>query len=439
MSGQATMRLQRELRDCRQSLGNQIFVRWDDRDITRCRALITGPPGTPYAHGFFEFSLKFPPTYPSSPPKVEILTTNGGRTRFNPNLYAQGKVCLSILGTWGGKESEQWSSAHGITSVLISIQSLMSENPYENEPGYGKDEKRPRDESAPELMKAYNLKIAHETIRVSVCGRIEHILGLSKYSILSGATAVSGNSDDGGLAKVFDDQVKRLFLWYVSEYRACVERGRRSVQDGERFRRMPFEMASNIMMGSFAWSNLQTRLNKLSQILLEEPKGWIRESKDWLVRDITSASNLREQYLQVRGGQEGLEGLDVELDEGNPFVWNVTIFGSPMSHYDGGMFKGKMVFHAEFPDILPRFLFYTPIYNPHVTTDGVPYYMVEKEDSVRDHLQALVSLFSSDPMPDPSTHVNKAAAVLYFGNKEERKQYMRNTRRCAARSMEEEY
>ncbi|KAI9227252.1 MAG: ubiquitin-conjugating enzyme/RWD-like protein [Piptocephalis tieghemiana] len=432
MSGQATMRLQRELRDCRQSLGNQIFVRWDDGDITRCRALITGPPGTPYAHGFFEFSLKFPPTYPSSPPKVEILTTNGGRTRFNPNLYAQGKVCLSILGTWGGRESEQWSSAHGITSVLISIQSLMSENPYENEPGYGKDE------TTPELMRAYNLKISHETIRISVCGRIEHILGISKYSILSGMGGALANPGDGGLATVFDDQLKRLFLWYVNEYKACVMRGQKEVGDGESFRKMPFEMPSNIMMGSFNWSNLLERLDRICMMLLEEPEMWVKESADWLSRDITSASNLRDQHLQIKEGHEGLEGLDVELDEGNPYVWNVTIFGSPMSHYDGGMFKGKMTFHKDFPDILPRFIFSTRIYNPHITTDGVPYYVVEREDSVLEHMQALVSLFSSDPSPDPSTHVNKEAANLYFGNKEERKQYMRNARRCAARSMEED-
>ena len=26
----------------------------------------------------------------------------GNAVRFNPNLYAEGKVCLSILGTWPG-------------------------------------------------------------------------------------------------------------------------------------------------------------------------------------------------------------------------------------------------------------------------------------------------------------------------------------------------
>ena len=32
--------------------------------------------------------------------------------------------------------SEEWSTAQGLESILISIQSLMSSNPYENEPGF---------------------------------------------------------------------------------------------------------------------------------------------------------------------------------------------------------------------------------------------------------------------------------------------------------------
>ena len=31
-----------------------------------------------------------------------------GTVRFNPNLYQNGKVCLSLLGTWSGGVDEQW-------------------------------------------------------------------------------------------------------------------------------------------------------------------------------------------------------------------------------------------------------------------------------------------------------------------------------------------
>ena len=61
-------------------------------------AIITGPFDTPYEGGLFHFLIRFPPNYPFSPPRVKFLTTGGGRVRFNPNLYQNGKVCLSILG-----------------------------------------------------------------------------------------------------------------------------------------------------------------------------------------------------------------------------------------------------------------------------------------------------------------------------------------------------
>lgn len=61
-------------------------------------ALITGPFDTPYEGGFFYFLIRCPPDYPIRAPRVKLVTTGGGRVRFNPNLYKNGKVCLSILG-----------------------------------------------------------------------------------------------------------------------------------------------------------------------------------------------------------------------------------------------------------------------------------------------------------------------------------------------------
>ena len=42
-------------------------------------------------------------------PVINYLPTTPSLCRFNPNLYADGKVCLSLLGTWhGGDSSEKW-------------------------------------------------------------------------------------------------------------------------------------------------------------------------------------------------------------------------------------------------------------------------------------------------------------------------------------------
>ncbi|XP_003390484.1 PREDICTED: ubiquitin-conjugating enzyme E2 Z-like [Amphimedon queenslandica] len=140
-----------------------IFIAPESDDITRLHALITGPFDTPYEGGFFHFMLRFPPSYPFHPPRVKFMTTGSGTVRFNPNLYRNGKVCLSILGTWPGP---QWAPAQNLSSVLMSIQSLMNEKPFHNEPGFHK-------ERLGWEVKSYNDIIRHETLRVAVCDVLE--------------------------------------------------------------------------------------------------------------------------------------------------------------------------------------------------------------------------------------------------------------------------
>ena len=52
--------------------------------------------------------------------------------RFNPNLYTNGKVCISILNTWRG---EQWTSCQTISTILLNLCTLLCNNPLMNEPG----------------------------------------------------------------------------------------------------------------------------------------------------------------------------------------------------------------------------------------------------------------------------------------------------------------
>jgi baculoviral IAP repeat-containing protein 6 len=120
-------------------LESSIFVRVDESRLDVLQALITGPTGTPYANGCFQFDIYCPPEYPKAPPLVNLQTTGGGSVRFNPNLYNCGKVCLSLLGTWKGAENEKWNAKTStLLQVFISVQSLiLVEEPYFNEPGYG--------------------------------------------------------------------------------------------------------------------------------------------------------------------------------------------------------------------------------------------------------------------------------------------------------------
>jgi len=110
----------------------KINIWYDENDITKIKALVIGAEGTPYEDGFFYFSIDIPTTYPFDHPSAKFETINND-IRFNPNLYEAGKVCLSIIGTWPGPK---WSSVQSIKSLLLSIQSIMNENPINNEPGY---------------------------------------------------------------------------------------------------------------------------------------------------------------------------------------------------------------------------------------------------------------------------------------------------------------
>jgi ubiquitin-protein ligase len=132
-------RLYKELLSLRASLpleyGSSIFVRVDSSRINLIRALVIGAEGTPYANGCFVFDIMLPDNYPKVPPKVKFCTTGDGCVRFNPNLYKDGKVCLSLLGTWSGPG---WiANQSTLLQVLVSIQSMIFvPDPYFNEPGW---------------------------------------------------------------------------------------------------------------------------------------------------------------------------------------------------------------------------------------------------------------------------------------------------------------
>merc|ERR1719382_1607596 len=110
-----TVRLAKELAGLTSLLplsgSSSVFVRVSERHQQLWRALITGPDDTPYSGGCFIFDIYFPPEYPSEPPKVKLITTGNGTVCFNPNLYDNGKVCLSLLGTWKGNKAESWNPA----------------------------------------------------------------------------------------------------------------------------------------------------------------------------------------------------------------------------------------------------------------------------------------------------------------------------------------
>ncbi|XP_023156584.1 uncharacterized protein [Zea mays] len=128
-------RVQHDWKLLENDLPAYIYVRVAEDRMDLLRAAIIGPKGTPYHDGLFFFDVHIPSAYPSGPPLVYY---HSGGLRINPNLYENGRVCLSLLGTWDGRGCEKWNPAQStMLQVLVSIQALiLNEKPYYNEPGY---------------------------------------------------------------------------------------------------------------------------------------------------------------------------------------------------------------------------------------------------------------------------------------------------------------
>ena len=110
------------------------FIYFDKSNFMKIYLMIIGPKGSPYEDGFLFFELIFNDKYPFDPPKVTFLNMNQN-VRIHPNLYSNGKVCLSILGTWQGPK---WLPTMSLNTIALTIQSILGDNPLNNEPAYYK-------------------------------------------------------------------------------------------------------------------------------------------------------------------------------------------------------------------------------------------------------------------------------------------------------------
>lgn len=444
MADQSILRISREIRQIEQGRDLSLAITCKESDIRSIKALIIGPPDTPYEFGFFEFTIRFPKDYPANPPKVIALTTNSGRCRFNPNIYAEGKVCLSILGTWRGEKGEEWSSAQGLESILISIQSLMSSNPYSNEPGY-EDANSKSDHQA---MADYVAKIRHEKLRIAVVLPLEEALRIKPNGAVFRST--SDYSEENGdeqsaeeearrSIESFDDLRKRRFLWYYESYMHTIDVESAKVKVNEEFQQMQFEHYSNEMAGFFNYPELKKRLGAIKKEITNETERWALEGFEASKREESIASNLYLQHQQIIEDfkERKYFSVDLALVDDNPFVWLITYFGRPTTNLGGGVFRIKIHLSIRFPDEQPRVFVETPIFHHRVSKDGVLCYFTNRPGELRHHLDAIVQTLEDESPPfDPRTKVNLEAAKLFWGTPEERKKYNRALQRSVDASTE---
>lgn len=167
-----------------------IYYVHSDENMFIGYAMIIGPQDTPYADGFYLFKLNYPCNYPHSPPKLTFMTDDRERTRFNPNLYVNGKVCLSILNTWIG---ERWTSCQTIRSVLITLIMILNDNPLTNEPGYNM-------KSNGNIINMYTTAIAYKNVESAICRMVSRDILPSEF-----------NSFHSIMIKHFNDNYERIY------------------------------------------------------------------------------------------------------------------------------------------------------------------------------------------------------------------------------------
>ncbi len=128
-------RIQKDVKDLMESKIDNVYLDFNEKDLLNINFLIRGEKDTPYHNGNYIFNMKIPDNYPTNPPAVKFISCDG-KTRCHPNFYAEGKVCLSIIGTWSGPS---WSPIMNLSTVIVSIQSLLNvDNPITCEPGFEK-------------------------------------------------------------------------------------------------------------------------------------------------------------------------------------------------------------------------------------------------------------------------------------------------------------
>ncbi|KAK5013858.1 hypothetical protein LTR60_003363, partial [Cryomyces antarcticus] len=184
---------------------------------------------------------------------------------------------------------------------------------------------------------------------------------------------------------------------------------------------------------------LKRRLGVIRERLDAETKSWAEEGKILAQKNSSLAVNLLGRFEQIVAAykQNSSAIVEVELVDGNPFIWQLTLFGKPMTNLDGGLFKVKMCISPRYPDEQPRVTVETPLFHQRVSKDGVLCYVPQQPDDAQSHIEAIVTAIEDEsPRYDPRTLVNPEAAQLLWGSAQDKKLYNRKMRRSAQDSVE---
>ncbi|CAG9320188.1 unnamed protein product [Blepharisma stoltei] len=125
----ACARLQNEFRELSQNEDIGFSVGLIDDNLFNWSVCFSGPQDTAWEGGLYMATLRFPPQYPNSPPEMIFRTE-----MWHPNIFPDGRVCISILHPPGEDQfnqyesaSERWRPILGVEAILVSVISMLND------------------------------------------------------------------------------------------------------------------------------------------------------------------------------------------------------------------------------------------------------------------------------------------------------------------------
>ena len=118
-------RLYSELKEINKEPNYFYSINADKNNFYKWNVIMIGPPDTPFEGAILNALLEFPIEYPNKPPQFKFITP-----LFHPNVYTDGKVCISILHegidvTGYENIADRWNPSHSVNSILMSILSIL--------------------------------------------------------------------------------------------------------------------------------------------------------------------------------------------------------------------------------------------------------------------------------------------------------------------------
>jgi len=128
----AIKRLQTEYSQYMKDINVHYSIKPDNKNFLKWNILLFGPNETIFEGGIFKCQITFTREYPNKPPEFKFIDNI-----LHPNIYKDGKVCMSILhegeDLYGYEHiSERWNPSHSVNSILMSLISLLTEPNFES-------------------------------------------------------------------------------------------------------------------------------------------------------------------------------------------------------------------------------------------------------------------------------------------------------------------